>query len=549
MTREEFFNSLAAGAKWDVGVSIARTNPLPLDANSVFESYAALTTYATDNPLAYPGQIVAVLGEGEGESIAAYLINTVGAGAVITKLASSTPSGDVTKDITDLQTAVAKIISGETVVGGATKATQDGGGNVIVDTYATKEALTQAEGNIANAEADIEELQTGLAGVKTTADNAMPKAGGDFTGVVTVLAPATDMNPATKKYVDDAIGGITSFDYQTVASFDALPNPGVKGVIYLVPDAHGAQDAYDEYIWVGDGTEGKYEKIGNTDINLDGYVKGTNLTADKIILGSGDSNVKASTYGITTAVAAADEVNLPTNKAVADYVATAKSEAIADAGTAADTKIAAAKTEILGDVDTKLEGYVTVTALDEKGYITKDVSDLANYTTTTDMNAALAKKADQTTVDALPTEDKVKALIAAGTAAEAGKVSNSLTFGGKTFDGSAAEEITAGDLGALTEVPVASADTVGGFKTGFVYDDGSPNKIGVQIEENSKTAFVEIPAAIVYGVLASGGLEKQGNDFGIKAGGVVDSMVANVNVNKLVQTEGDVLVLDCGGAT
>lgn len=548
MTREEFFNSLAAGAKWDVGVSIARTNPLPLDSNSVFESYAALTTYATDNPLAYPGQIVAVLGEGEGESIAAYLINTVGAGAVITKLASSTPSGDVTKDITDLQTAVAKITSGETVVGEATKATQDGGGNVIADTYATKDALTQAEGDIANAEADIEELQTGLSAVKTTADNAMPKAGGDFTGAITVQAPAADANPATKKYVDDAIGGITSFDYQTVDSFDALPNPGVKGVIYLVPDAHGTQDAYDEYIWVGDGAEGKYEKIGNTDINLDGYVKGTNLTADKIVLGSGDSNVKASAYGVATAVTADDEANLPTNKAVADYVATAKSEAVAEAGTAADGKITAAKTEILGEVDTKLEDYVTTTALDGKGYITKDVSDLANYTTTTDMNSALAKKADQTTVDALPTEDGVKALIAAGTAAEAGKVSNSLTFGSKTFDGSAAEEITAGDIGALTEVPVASADTIGGFKTGFM-NDGSPNKVGVQIEENSKTAFVEIPAAIVYGVLASGGLEKQGNDFGIKAGGVVDSMVANVNVNKLVQTEGDVLVLDCGGAT
>ena len=78
MTREEFFDSLAAGAKWDVGVSIARTNPLPLDSNSVFESYTALTSYAGSNPLAYPGQIVAVLGTGE-DPIAAYLINTVGA--------------------------------------------------------------------------------------------------------------------------------------------------------------------------------------------------------------------------------------------------------------------------------------------------------------------------------------------------------------------------------------------------------------------------------------------------------------------------------------
>ena len=78
MTREEFFNKLNNGAKWDVGVAINRTNPVPLDANSVFESLDALTTYATTNALAYPGQVVSVLGESE---IAAYLIKTTGEGA------------------------------------------------------------------------------------------------------------------------------------------------------------------------------------------------------------------------------------------------------------------------------------------------------------------------------------------------------------------------------------------------------------------------------------------------------------------------------------
>ena len=40
--RENFFDSLSKGAKWDVGVSINRTNPLPLDQYSVFESETAL---------------------------------------------------------------------------------------------------------------------------------------------------------------------------------------------------------------------------------------------------------------------------------------------------------------------------------------------------------------------------------------------------------------------------------------------------------------------------------------------------------------------------
>lgn len=60
ITREEFFNKKANASLWDVAVSIKRGNPLPLDRDSVFESYSALETYAAD-VLAYPGQIVAVV--------------------------------------------------------------------------------------------------------------------------------------------------------------------------------------------------------------------------------------------------------------------------------------------------------------------------------------------------------------------------------------------------------------------------------------------------------------------------------------------------------
>lgn len=69
-TNEQFFTKLKNGAKWDVGVSIARGNPLPLDANSVFESETKAREYVND-VLAYPGQIIAVLSEG---AATAYII-------------------------------------------------------------------------------------------------------------------------------------------------------------------------------------------------------------------------------------------------------------------------------------------------------------------------------------------------------------------------------------------------------------------------------------------------------------------------------------------
>ncbi len=535
MTRDEFFNKLEAGAKWDVGVSIARTNPLPLDANEIFKSIADMEAYIKTNALAYPGQIVVVLGTAE---TAAYLVNAVGGdGKGYSKLAATTGSGDVGEELTALAQRVSTIegyfTSGKAKE--AIKATQDGAGAVISDTYATKTALTQVEGDVANIEADVGELQTGLAAAKATADAAMPKAGGAFTGAVTVLAPTAEANPATKKYVDDAIGNITEFDFQIVTE---LPTTGVKGVIYLIAHEHGTGDGYDEYIWVTD----KFEKIGNTDINLSGYVTGENLTAEKLVLGNGGSKVKASTYGVAAIITATDEANLPTSKAVADYVATAKTEAITAAGTNADTKIAAAKTEVLGAVDTKLESYVTNEALDGKGYITKAVSDLDNYTTTAAMNTALGKKADQDVVDKLPTEEKVKQLIAAGIVKEAGKTTCALTFGDKTFDGSAAETITLDDLGG---VPAATVEKLGGLKLGY---ESTATKRAVELDAATNQAFVEIPAALTYAAKANGGLELTDNEFGIKAKGVTKEMIASVSTDSFVQGTEE-FILNGGTAT
>lgn len=71
MAVKNFFDNLNSGAKWDVGVSINRSNALPLDANSVFETLDAAQNYAKGNPTggrfanAYPGQVLAVVTDEE----------------------------------------------------------------------------------------------------------------------------------------------------------------------------------------------------------------------------------------------------------------------------------------------------------------------------------------------------------------------------------------------------------------------------------------------------------------------------------------------------
>lgn len=77
---------------------------------------------------------------------------------------------------------------------------------------------------------------------------------------------------ATKTELNDAIGGVTSIKAEVVTE---LPTTGVNGTIYLVAHAHGTGDAYDEYLWIESAK--KFEKIGNTDIDLSSYAKKTDL--------------------------------------------------------------------------------------------------------------------------------------------------------------------------------------------------------------------------------------------------------------------------------
>lgn len=136
----------------------------------------------------------------------------------------------------------------------------------------------------------------------TKADNAMPKAGGTFTGAITVQAPSADMNPATKQYVDTAINAVKQFEYQVV---DELPTAAqaTMGKIYLIAHAHnpndGQPDSYDEFITVQSGSTYKWERIGNTDIDLSGYVPTTRKINNKAL--SSDINLGASDVGVTEA--------------------------------------------------------------------------------------------------------------------------------------------------------------------------------------------------------------------------------------------------------
>ena len=71
----QFFNDLASKASWSAGVAFQRSNALPLDKYSVFETKVKAEEYlASSTSVAYPGQVIAVL---ENDSMVVYVVKEV----------------------------------------------------------------------------------------------------------------------------------------------------------------------------------------------------------------------------------------------------------------------------------------------------------------------------------------------------------------------------------------------------------------------------------------------------------------------------------------
>ena len=377
--------------------------------------------------------------------------------------------------------------------GGQVAAYQINGDKTLV-----KLAATTSSGDLA---ADVVKLQ-GQVGSIISGDQVVGKATADAAG-----------NVITETYATKAdITAIPKFAIQVV---EQLPEDDISTTtVYLMAHEHGEGDGYDEYIYVNQ----KWEKIGNTDIDLSAY---------------------ATTAAMNAAIASATE-DMATNTSVDGKLA---SYATTEAMTSA----------LAGKADTSVTDGLNGRLTTAEGEIDALQGEMANKVEADDVTAAIAAATIQ--------GSKVS-----GAVSEAAKVSNALTAGEKTFDGSAAVEITAEDLGALKAVPQATTDALGGIKLGHV-DGGDGDEYAVELDGEGK-AFVTVPAPAVPDVpayTAGDGISvtPNENDFivAIAANGVTTDKIADgavtdakiaansLNVQKLYLAEGDSLILDGGDAS
>ena len=243
------------------------------------------------------------------------------------------------------------------------------------------------------------------AAAQDTANAAMPKAGGTFTGAVTLSgAPTADLHAATKKYVDEAKASAIS-----AAAADATTK------------ANAAKDA----------------------AAADATSKANKALADA------KSYADEKTAGLTGAMHYKGAVNAwpPTGAYVSgDVVLYGSKEYVYDGKSwheLGDEGSHVLKTQKVNGH--ALSGDITLTAADVGAVTSADITSAIEA-----LEVAAKGGAGKYIQSIQETNGKISAVEASMPTAL--KNPNALTFGTKTYDGSTAQTITAADIGAITDI-------------------------------------------------------------------------------------------------
>lgn len=338
ITRSEFFDKKSKGALWDVGVSIKRGNPLPIDADSVFENIEAAREYAA-GVLSYPGQIIAVVREDRTD---------------LYKIDQNCELQHITDDASVDGSSLDQSINGVFSVHGFNTATV-GQQIRVTDKGGIKELefFTPDSSTVSGLQSTVAQHTDDI--------NALKETTATHTESIASLETAVE-DRYTKAEVDAKL--TSAVHYKTsVDSFDDLPKTDNKvGDMYNIKNS-GGKDTYgydilagDNVVWNGTG----WDKQA-------GYLDTTAFaTTDNVATAKSEAIAAAATDATTKADAAKEAAIADTTTKLESYdkstvvdekitaakeelttaIGTAKGEAITAAGTAADEKIAAKVGEI-----------------------------------------------------------------------------------------------------------------------------------------------------------------------------------------------------------
>lgn len=358
---------------------------LPLDASSVYESLGEAQSYAA-NPIAYAGQIITVK---EGGNYNAYILDGEAGSYTLSKI------GVDASAVKNYVQVVSELPGTGQEQGVIYINTTDSKGYIYdgSEFQVIFEDVTNEEG---------QSLSEQLAAIDAKFGNYAPLAGATFTGAVTLAAdPTTNLEAATKQYVDRLVAGINDFTVGIVDSSHPLPATNYTvGQTFRVAEAgtYAGQECEtgDLIIVIKDYAA---EGASNADFlvvqaNVDGAVTGPDASTDANIVvfdGTTGRKIKDSTVTITSVQDAIAKAHEHANKAILDSFT--KNE-----------------TQLLGEVDSKIS-----TALENVP--TND--DLADYVTTETYNTKMGQL--DSSISTLQTNLNTK-ITAADLAARVGEI-------------------------------------------------------------------------------------------------------------------------------
>ena len=518
--------------KLNFSTSFNPTSAFPIDARTYFESLASAQEAAATaeeagsaNTTYYYGQILVV---NEGGAVAAYQITPAKA---LQKLAATTSSGDLAHDVTELQGKVAQIESTLSTISGTLST--------------VNETLSTHTENIATLSSGLE----GVTGTVSTLSTNLTALTGRVTtteGTLGTLSAQVATNTGDIATLSSKIDGLgNALHFVGAGAADARPEEAEAGDVYIDTD-DGIEYVYTGTAWEEFGNQGEHLTKAVADgyyVPLSRTINGKTLSAN-VTLSAADIGDLGTT--ISTAIGALDAATVSVG---AGETISAISQTD---GVISVTKQTISITQAQVDgLTTTLAGKQDTITVSGNGLLTVSEGvfgvDTNTYATTSSVESSIS-----TAIEDLDLENTYLGLHAkADSAANADKVANKLTIGSKEFDGSAEVTVTATDLGALTAVPQATAEALGGIKLGHAE---TATERAVVLDGEGK-AYVSVPAAVTYS--AGAGLTLSEGTFAIADGGVTVSMLAGgitddklvgLDVQKLTQKEEDTLILDGGAA-
>ena len=539
-------------------LNFRRGNPNPLDNSSVWASLEAAQNYATNDPVAYVGQILTVVDNAQGTATVYSIQDEAGT----LKKVGTTPVGDgLTIEVVDGQIKLKGAATAET--GAQPRIKSDGSIEWIVPSTETVDGLQTA---VSGLQSDVSTLQTDMGNVKSTlgnsesglvkdvADNASgieainTKIGNVAEGKTIVKMISDAQTAAT--YDDTALAGRVSAiegDYLKAADKTALETKMATDIATAKTEAietvlgEAVPENFDTLkevaAWIQSDTTASAELITRvTNIEND-YLKGTDKTALQGEIDALETFVGTLPEGaVSTNVVAYIQEVVDALK-IGDYAKVADLTALTTRVSTAEGKITAleevgAEKNIIASVDTNqfaIDESRNLTLLDiAMGKVT-GLSDALNGKVDKIEGYSLLSPTDKTKLDALVIGESGVEISGKVNAANVEGLGNWLTTNRDTVPGL---------------FDTTSSSKLSGIEAGAQVNDLEVVKIaGTALPISDKA--VDIPMATIeaLGVVLSSTAE---NKVAVGVDGTME--VNGVNVNKLTQTEGELLILNGGSS-